>query len=593
MTAGRSCRAVLFSALAAAVLATTASSTASAADCPKGAQCSTVTVPLDHSGVTPGTLSIAYAKVPATGARTGTLVFLAGGPGQSAIDLTTDLAKLLEPLRESYDIVTVDQRGTGQSGAVECKLDGEQDVAACADKLGPARAYMSTPETAKDLENLRVALGVDKLTLLGVSYGTKVAGEYARRYPAQTAGLVLDSPVAVDGLDGDDQLRLLGAPRVLREVCFPGPCSATVSDPEAALAAAAERLQDGAVSGPYVSKTGKVRTERVTEAALYNAIVSSDLNPLLRAGLPAAIASLADGDAAPLLHLDALLSDRGGSMDEEGINPARLLATSCIEARLPWAPDSPVASRADALKAFVAQRTDAFAPFSPETVIGSSVTALCQNWPPTPRPESVAYAGPDVPVLVVSGRDDLRTPLEDARRTAAQYPNATLLAVPGVGHSVLTSDFTGCALKGTVAFLSGQEPDACPRRGTAAALQNLSLPYTPATLGDLRATGGLSGTAGRTFSAVGVTLTGVGFDSALAGAGSFPGLRAGSVTSTKTSLTLKNVEWIRGVKVSGRLNAKGAGTLTVSGPAAAAGSITYAGRTARGTLGGQSFSLRS
>ncbi len=60
-------------------------------------------------------------------------------------------------------------------------------------------------------------------------------------------------------------------------------------------------------------------------------------------------------------------------------------------------------------------------------------------------------------MLVLSGRDDLRTPLEDARRTAAQYPNAKLLAVPSVGHSVLTSDFCRCALNGMVAFLRGAD----------------------------------------------------------------------------------------------------------------------------------------
>ena len=165
-------------------------------------------------------------------------MFLSGGPGQAAIPLTRSFAELLEPLRSSYDIVAVDQRGTGDSGAVDCRVDGLDDVAPCAAKLGDKRALWNTPETAKDLEDLRGALGVDKLTLFGVSYGAKVASEYARRYPASTAALVLDSPTPVDGLDGYDQLRTLGTPRVLKEVCFPGPCSATVSDPDAALEAA-------------------------------------------------------------------------------------------------------------------------------------------------------------------------------------------------------------------------------------------------------------------------------------------------------------------------------------------------------------------
>ena len=582
MVLGRSCRAALVAGVGFAVLALTPA-VASAA-CPKGAQCGTLTLPLDHSGQTPGTIPLAYAKVPATGTRTGTIVLLSGGPGQAALPLTTPIASLLKPLRSNYDIVTVDQRGTGESGAVDCTLNGTDDVAPCATKLGDKRAFWNTPETAKDVEDLRRALGVDKLTLLGVSYGTKVASEYARRYPASTAALVLDSPVPVDGLDGYDQLRELGTPRVLKEVCYPGPCSATVSDPDAALAAAAKRLQKGAISGPLVSKTGRVTTARVSEAALYGAISASDLSPSLRAGLPAAIASLAEGDAAPLLHLGALEPSSGGDVGD--INTARLLATSCIESRLPWAPESAVATRKDAVKAFVAERQAAFAPFSPQTVLAQSVVGLCENWPPTPRPEPVAYLGPDVPVLVLSGRADLRTPLEDARRTAAQYPNAQVLAVPGVGHSVLTSDFSGCALKGTVAFLRGQTVSKCSRTSFGARLQSLSAPFVPATIGELRPTV-LSGLPGRTFSAVSLTLGGVGYDAAFTLLPSrLPGLRAGYVRVTRATLELHGVEWIRGVRVSGAFSARGTGTLTVSGPSAAAGTLTYTSKGVTGALGG-------
>ena len=77
-------------------------------------------------------------------------------------------------------------------------------------------------------------------------------------------------------------------------------------------------------------------------------------------------------------------------------------------------------------------------------------------------------------MLVLSGRADLRTPLEDARRTAAQYPNAKLLAVPGVGHSVLGTDVSGCAVKGMIAFLRAQTIAPCSKTAGLAPLQNLS-----------------------------------------------------------------------------------------------------------------------
>ena len=191
-------------------------------------------------------------------------------------------------------------------------------------------------------------------------------------------------------------------------------------------------------------------------------------------------------------------------------------------------------------------------------MLSASLVGLCENWPPTPRPEAVPYLGPDVPVLVVSGRADLRTPLEDARRTALQYPNARVLAVPGAGHSVVSSDLSGCAARGMIAFLRGQEVAACTRTSPAAAFQNLSLPYTPASISSLRPTGA-PGLAGRTFSAVSLTLAGVGYDAVFATSAARPGLRAGYVTSTRTKLTLHGVEWIRGVRVSGTLSSRGAG----------------------------------
>jgi pimeloyl-ACP methyl ester carboxylesterase len=567
-------RVVLF-ALIFAVLGGTAE-----AACPRGAQCGIVAVPLDHAGVTAGTLPLAYARVPATGTRTGTIVFLAGGPGQAALPLTADVAAILRPLRATHDLVMVDQRGTGESGAVDCFTDS---FAECAARLGERRAFYNTAETAHDVESLRVALGVDRITVLGVSYGTKVAAEYARRYPERTAAVVLDSPVPVDGLDILGQLRLLAAPRVLREVCTPGLCRRTVAEPGETLARAVARVRRGAVRGPSVSSSGRVVSRSVTESLVLQLFVASDAIRGLRAGLPAALESLAAGDAAPLLHLAEVTPGEPGT----AINDARLLATVCTEARLPWAPDAPLGPRAGALEAYAADRAAALEPFSARTLLRGSIPEICAAWPPTPPPEPVALAGPNVPVLILSGRDDLRTPLEDARRTAAQYPNARLLAVPGVGHSVLRNDPTGCARTGLVAFVRRQTVSNCsgPPALTAA-------PYAPATIGALRPTR-LSGLPGRTLSAITVTLTGIAFDAAAHGRQTFrlPGLRAGYVRATRTALTLHDVEWIRGVRVSGRLDARGRGTVTVSGPNAAPGTVTYDLGGASGTLGGRAFTL--
>jgi pimeloyl-ACP methyl ester carboxylesterase len=560
-------------AIVAILLVATFASTASA-HCPKGATCGRVTVPLDHSGATPGTLSIAYAKLPAASFSDGTLVLIAGGPGQPAIPLTTRFADLLSTRLASYDIVAVDQRGSGGSSAVSCTVETRADVTRCATELGPARSFLTTSETAKDLEDVRRALRVEKLTLFGVSYGASVAQEYARRYPQRTAAVILDSPTPVDGLDGVDELRTFGTPRVLREVCFPGDCHRTVPDPDGALAEAIDRLP---LKGTVGTSTGRRRTARATESLLYDAIAAADVSPGLRAGLPAAIASAANGDAAPLLHLADLYGDDAGTIG--GVDVTRQLATSCIEARLPWAPDSPVASRADALTAFIAERAEAFAPFTPAVVLGHSLAGFCAYWPPTPKPEPAPSAAPAVPVLILSGRQDLRTPLESARRTAAMYPNATLFTVPGAGHSVLSTEPLECAASAVALFLADAPLTPCPKAGEIA-----GAPYAPATVGALRPTK-LPGLAGRTFSAVTVTLTGVGYDT-LAGAKRFAGLRGGFVRVRGGRLELRDVEWIGGVRVSGTVTEKRS-TLTVDGPVD--GTLRYVGDRVSGTLGGRSF----
>jgi pimeloyl-ACP methyl ester carboxylesterase len=582
---------MLRAALLAIAVALAVPAASSAAACPKGVRCSVIQVPLDHSGATPGAIPLAYSVMPATGTSVGTIVILSGGPGQPAIPLTRDVTALLDRIHLDHDLVFVDQRGTGGSGAVTCKdISTAALVADCAAKLGDKRAFWNTPETAFDLDDLRAKLGADKLWLLGISYGSKVAGEYARRFPQHTAGLVLDSPVSVDALDGTFELRQLAMPRMLRDACAKAPCRQSVPDAAGALRDAVLRVQRAPLKGPFVTRSGRAKTETLSEATLYGALLTGDESPLIRVFLPAAVQSVAKGDAAPLLHLEALLTGAGPIAEEDaGINAARLLATSCIESKLPWAPDAPDAGREDAWHAYLAANGTPFAPFKAETVAPFSVAALCTAWPPTPKPAAVPAAGPDVPVLVLSGRSDLRTPQEDARRIAAQYPAARFLSVPDVGHSVLTSDFSGCALEAVEAFFDARAIRNCHGGGLSLG----AVGFVPATVAALKPRR-LPGKAGRTLSALRTTIAGVALDAGLGLAlaspkrtARVPGLRAGFTTISQTRISLHGVEWFRGMRVSGAIDSDDeTGHLTVSGPAAAGGTLVLRGDKVSGTLGG-------
>jgi hypothetical protein len=196
-----------------------------------------------------------------------------------------------------------------------------------------------------------------------------------------------------------------------------------------------------------------------------------------------------------------------------------------------------------------------------------------------------------VPTLIITGREDLRTPVEDARRTAADYPNVRLLNVPDIGHSVLSSDLSGCAIRGLGTFLAGAPVANCPRRDRP--LLDVA-PFIPASIAALPRAPGVPGLAGRTLTAVAATVvdaTRASARGALQGRRRVGGLRRGTVTLSGTTVTLRGYETIRGVQVSGTVTGRRA-TLTVSGPSAAPGTVTVTRARTTGTLGGVRISLR-
>ena len=584
----------------------------------RAAECGTVAVPLDHDDAASAKLPLAFARFPARAERRGTIVFLAGGPGQASIPLADSVANgTLRSLRRRYDLVFVDQRGAGRSAPLRCSTAPRgtfrvsstasasriaATVAKCAAELGPTRRFFSTYQTAHDLESLRVLLGVEQIIPLGVSYGGQVAGEYARRYPSRTQALILDSTGPIEGGDLLGQLPQLALPRVLRETCFPPGCEKILGDPQRLLSRAVDRIGTRGLRGRMVTAAGRRRSATIGIADLYSLIRLSDTDPALRMAIPAALEAAGRGDAAPLLRLAYSGTTGGGEPPEsERINEVRLLATNCMEGRLPWATDSDPATRPALLDQALAADSARYAPFPVEAVLQTLDATFCLGWPATPRPPVAGSRGPDVPVLILGGRADLRTPLEDQRRAGLQYPHATVVGVPGVGHSVLGSDVSGCAADAITAFLFERRRRACPR----ADIVPLALPVFT-SLADVP---GAAGTAPprveRTLVAVDMTLRDAARQIIGAGLGGsssagaiegrtmrIGGLRGGRIDLRRTSLTLRDYEVVTGVRVSGRLNADFAGTITVTGAGADGTLRVLKSGTLRGTLAGTTIRYR-
>ncbi len=173
------------------------------------ARCGTVLRPQNPGDPASPDITLRVAVVPALNLNPATdpVVPLAGGPGQGAVQFYSAYAAAFEPMRRNRDILLVDQRGTGESSRMDCPieddiLEGEYSVEEtvrytndCLDQLPHDPAWFTTSVAVNDLEAVRVSLGYSALNLYGVSYGTRVAQHFARRYPDSTRSVVLDGVV--------------------------------------------------------------------------------------------------------------------------------------------------------------------------------------------------------------------------------------------------------------------------------------------------------------------------------------------------------------------------------------------------------------
>src|SRR5918993_3100524 len=161
-------------------------------DCLGDLECVRVKVPLDRSGGLDGSVSLRVARARFAGRDASHLMYLSGGPGGAGVFEMIDVMLTVPALLDRYTVIGFDQRGTGASGLLRCpsverdaRLRSTEAGEACAQRLGPRRAFYTTPDSVEDMEAIRKAAGVSKLTLFGISYGTQLALAYARAYPSR------------------------------------------------------------------------------------------------------------------------------------------------------------------------------------------------------------------------------------------------------------------------------------------------------------------------------------------------------------------------------------------------------------------------
>jgi pimeloyl-ACP methyl ester carboxylesterase len=378
-------------------------------------------VPIDRSGSVPGTLPLLIERIPASQPTVGKapIVFLSGGPGQSNTDLTTLFAPLVKSFAPDRDILSIALRGTGPS-AIDCPAltlsgaDTGSAIAACAAKLGPAHSFYTTRDRVDDIESVRAALGVPKLTLYGTSYGTYEAYAYAVRHPDAVESLVLDSTVAPEFLGDVFQTRVIHQlPVVARADCADARCKGITSDPWADLRKLGKRIRGKTITTHVYGPGGKRKTVTVTELGTLLQMFGFDVDPNLRAELPRALVAALHRDYVPLGRIVAQSRTQAGPAPDPrpAVNPGLYYAVACEEYDWPWDRSaSPSDKFAQALKAVNVMPRSSFQPFGPQLAFQLSAASQCASWPQRPDPPTIGSGPPpDVPVLLIHGRFDART----------------------------------------------------------------------------------------------------------------------------------------------------------------------------------------
>ncbi|HWX97154.1 MAG TPA: alpha/beta fold hydrolase [Solirubrobacteraceae bacterium] len=570
--------------------------------------CGHLTVALDPTGATPGTLTLAMRRhrAPVEGGSSA-VIALAGGPGQAAIPLTEGFLELLGPVSATRDLIVFDQRGTGLSHALACRPPKRrahlpatpgQTVVRCAQGLGPTRAFFTTPDSVADIEAIRRAGGYEKLVLFGTSYGTKVAEQYAQAYPSHVEALVLDSVVTPNGPDPLNRSTFSAVPRILHQLCGYRECVHITAHPVADLARVVARTRRGAIVGRVIDRHGRAHPEPITSDDLLAVLLEGDFNPLLRAEFVPAARAAADGDRAPLARLLARAEGAGEEGAGGGVDGPLYLATTCEDEAFPWSrADAPRKRLSQAAAQLDALPASTFEPFTRLNALHLSPIEACAFWPyAAGGPFLDEAALPNVPAVILSGEADLRTPTANAREVAGKIPDSNLLSVPFTGHSVLTSESTSCASDALQAMFAAHPIKPC---GATSPPPVLKLPpLAPARLADVAPTSGYHGLPGRTLQAVRLTLADLSHQllltliEALGSGGIFAsptlgggGLREGWYELEGTTIALHRYSYVPGVSLSGAVSGAHVAVF-VGGSAAAHGQLrSDAHGTLAGTLG--------
>jgi len=427
----------------------------------RDAYCGNFERALDPAGTVPGKLTIHFEFYAHRGpVGLGTLVATEGGPGYPATLSRDDYLALFDPLRDSHDVLIMDNRGTGQSGAVDCAaLQAtsrwtSQGVGACGRSLGPRAPLYSTAYAADDLAAILAALGIEKIDLYGDSYGTYFEQVFALRHPGLLHSLVLDGAYPLDGPDYAWYPNYAPAMRDKFNLACrrSAACAALPGNSLDHIAPTLTLLRTDPRAVEARDADGRLESFRADPAALATVMFAAAPAFASVRELDAAARAYAGGDSAPLLRLMAETRTAVDSRDPTA-NPQKWsagLAAAVMCHDPPQIDDMRLApeERAAEHERIIAERTrshpQTYAPFTIAEYRGLPLDYgfidLCVAWPVAPdaHPAGQVVAPqavyPNVPALVISGELDDITTVADGAAVAAKFPRGRQLVIANSFH---------------------------------------------------------------------------------------------------------------------------------------------------------------
>lgn len=406
-------------------------------------------------------LAVAVLRSRAEQARPDPVVFLQGGPGGAAVRHTRAMAesRLINAVRQNRDYIVWDQRGTGYSDPAFCPdlsprylalgyaaIDAAERVRATLELVAECRRRMdeegldlsayNSATSARDLNDLRQALGYEEWNLFGGSYGTRLALTALRETPTGIRSVILDA-VSPPSVSPDEVIANFASSLhlVLARCREDRACASEFPNLEDTLYAALDELDAEPVT-VSVSDTARfpdghvVLNGRTVAAGLFQGLYSPDFIEVL----PYAIRELRAGNRELVASLAESLAP-----DPETENPWQAEAVECFE-------QEPLSS-----PAAIAEAKERFPELS--RIHDPSVSAVCDAWQPH-RADPRILRQPvvsDIPALVASGELDPITPPRYGRLVAEHLPNSQVVEAPGLAHGALFP--TECTRELTVSFL--------------------------------------------------------------------------------------------------------------------------------------------